>query len=388
MYFLSMIMLLMLARALDLAKLLEKKSHFLLGPRGTGKSSLIRNTLQSATYIDLLSEDTFDRLLRRPSALAEYVPPHAREIVIDEIQRIPALLNEVHRLIEARKMRFLLTGSSARKLRRGTANLLGGRAWEARLFPLTAHELGDAFDLEKYLNRGGLPAIYFSDFPADELLHYGRLYLREEVQAEALVRRLDLFARFLDVAAIMNGEEINYQAVASDAGVPAKTVGNFFDVLEDTLLGFRLQPYGRSTKRKAIQRAKFYFFDVGVAGSLAKRGQVQAGSNEFGRALEHFIVQEVRAYASYMNIDAPLGYWRTTSQDEVDLTVGEQLAVEVKSTEHASERHLKGLRALAEEGKFRKLVLVSRDPIPRHASGIEAMPWKAFLDQLWAGELI
>lgn len=377
-----------LARTLDLAKLLEKKSHFLLGPRGTGKSSLIRSTLPEATYIDLLAEDTFDRLLRRPSALSEYVPSAAREVVIDEIQRIPALLNEVHRLIEARKLRFLLTGSSARKLRRGSANLLGGRAWEARLFPLTSHELGDRFDLETYLNRGGLPAIYFSDFPVEELRHYGRLYLREEVQAEALVRRLDLFARFLDVAAAMNGEEVNYEAVASDAGVPAKTVANFFEVLEDTLLGFRLQPYGRSRKRKAIQRAKFYFFDVGVAGALAKRGVVEAGSNEFGRALEHFIVQEVRAYVSYLRIDDELGFWRTTSQDEVDLTVGDQLAVEIKSTEHASERHMKGLRALAEERAFRKLVLVSRDPMFRHASGIDVMPWRTFLDRLWAGELI
>lgn len=377
-------------RTVDLSKLLAKKSHFLFGPRGTGKTRLIQHGLPEAVVVDLLSDDVYSRLLRRPSALVEMIPSDARRapVVIDEVQKLPALLDEVHRLIEQRSVRFLLTGSSARKLRRGAANLLGGRAWEARLFPLTSAEIGDGFDLARFINTGGLPAIYFSEAPADELKSYVRLYLKEEIQTEALVRRFDHFARFLDVAALANTEELNFEAVASDSGVPARTVASYFEILEDTLLGFQVRSFRRTKTRKAIKRSKFYFFDVGVAGALARRGQVELGSPAFGKAFEHVILQELRAYLSYRNLDLDLCYWRSTTQQEVDAVVGTELAIEIKGTERIGERAARGLQALREEKLIRSYLVVSRDPIPRTFDGIRAVPWQQFLRELWSDALL
>jgi predicted AAA+ superfamily ATPase len=380
-------------RTLDLRRLLSRKSHFLFGPRGTGKTRLIRETLPGAPVIDLLSDDVYSRLLRRPSALVEMLPPRAPKggpVVIDEVQKLPALLDEVHRLIELSSLRFLLTGSSARKLKRGAANLLGGRAWEARLFPLTSAELelGDDLDLTRFLNTGGLPAVYFADSPSDELRAYARLYLKEEIQAESLVRRFDHFARFLDVAALVSGEELNFEAVASDAGVPARTVASYFEILEDTLLGFQVHSFRRTKLRKAIKRSKFYIFDVGVAGALARRGQIEMGSSAFGKAFEHFLVQEVRAYLSYRNLDLDLCYWRSTSQQEVDVVVGTELAIEIKATERIGERHVRGLIALREEKLVKRHLVVSRDPVSRTFGSIRAIPWRQFLSELWSDALI
>jgi predicted AAA+ superfamily ATPase len=376
-------------RTLDLKTLLAKKSHFLLGPRGTGKSWLAARSLAGdATFVDLLSNDVYSRLLRRPSLLDSLVPPGARIVVVDEIQKIPALLDEVHRLIEKRRIRFLLTGSSARKLRHGAANLLGGRAWQARLFPLTSHELGKRFDLVEYLSRGGLPSVQTSNDPHDELRNYVTLYVREEIQAEALVRRLDHFARFLDVAALAGGQELNFEGIANDAGVPARTVASYFELLDDTLMGFKVPAFTRTVVRKAIKRSKFYFFDVGVAGALAKRGAIEDGSEAFGSALEHFILQEVRAYLSYRNLDHDLCYWRSTAQHEVDFVVGDELAIEVKSTERVGRKQLRGLSALREEGLVRRHLVISRDPMRRTEDGMEIMPVAAFLKALWGGRLI
>lgn len=377
-----------LKRSLNLLNLLNKKSHFLFGARGTGKSTLAKTQLNGAIYIDLLDDSVYSRLLRNPSILEELIPKSSKQVVIDEVQRIPQILNEVHRLIEARKIKFLLTGSSARKLTRGGANLLGGRAWEARLLPLTRTELGEHFDLFRYLNRGGLPAIYFSDYPSDELRNYLRLYLKEEIQAEALVKKLDHFARFLDVAAVANLEEQNYEAIANDAGVPARTVASYFEILEDTLIGFQLFSFQKTSKRKAIKRSKFVFFDVGVAGALAKRGLVEPGSELMGKAFEHFIIQEVRAYLAYTNqLDVPLHYWRSTTQMEVDLIIGEKIAIEIKATERTSSQDFKGLLALSEEKILKRFVLVSRDPLRRKNKIIEILPWLDFLNLLWSGEL-
>lgn len=375
-------------RTLNLPNLLKKKSHFLFGARGTGKSTLARKQLPNSVYLDLLDDLVYSRLLRNPSLLADLIPTASKLVVIDEVQRIPQLLNEVHRLIEMRRLRFLLTGSSARKLKRGAANLLGGRAWEARLLPLTSLELGDHFNLLRYLNRGGLPEIYASDHPADELRNYVRLYLREEIQAEAMVKKLDHFARFLDVAAIANLEEQNFEAIASDAGVPARTVASYFEILEDTLIGFQLLSFQKTMKRKAIKRAKFVFFDVGVAGALAKRGNVEFGSELIGKAFEHFIIQEVRAYLAYTNqLDVPMHYWRSTTQLEVDLIIGDSIALEIKASERISAQDLKGLKALAEERLLQRYMVVSRDPLTRSDGFIELVPWQHFLSRLWAGEL-
>lgn len=376
-------------RLLDLPALLKKKSHFLLGPRGTGKSWLAANTLgPSVTMIDLLSHDVYSRLLRRPSLLESLLPPTARIVVIDEIQKLPALLDEVHRLIEKRKIHFLLTGSSARKLRRGAANLLGGRAWEARLFPLTSHELGPRFALLRYLQRGGLPALQETSDPVEELRQYAALYVREEIQAEALVRRLDLFARFLDAAALACGEELNFEGLANDAGVPARTVASYFELLADTLLGFTVPAFTRTRKRKAIKRSKFFFFDVGVGGALARRGTIAEGSELFGRAMEQFIAQELRAFLAYRRLDLELCYWRSTAQHEVDFVVGTELGLKVKATERVGPKHLAGLRALAEENVVQRLMILSRDPLRRVEGGIEVWPVEQFLPALWAGEVL
>lgn len=375
-------------RSLDLDSLLTKKSHFLLGPRGTGKTKLIQHSIaKKATIIDLLDDDRYSRLLRRPALLSELLPRDTKWVVIDEVQKIPALLDEVHRLIEKNGFRFLLTGSSARKLKRGGANLLGGRAWEARLFGLSFHELGKSFDLTRYLNRGGLPSIYFSDFPEDELKNYIKLYLREEIQAEAIVKKLDHFVRFLDASALTNGREINFEAIGNDAGVPSRTVASYYEILEDTLLGFQLPPFLRSKKRKAIKTSKFYFFDVGVAGALAQRGEIKEKSELFGHAFEHFMIQEIRAYLHYRNLNQPMSYWRATSQMEVDLIIGAEAAIEFKSTERISPSHLKGLKAFREEKLVAKYYIVSLDRLARQSEGVIHLHWRDFLTKLWLGAI-
>ena len=256
----------MYKRILSLPNLLEMKSHFLFGARATGKSTLIKAQLKNeATVFDLLERDTYKRLLQEPSLLEKADP--SKIIVIDEIQKIPSLLDEVHRLIQKNNTTFLLTGSSARKLKRGSSNLLAGRAWQANLFPLVSREITD-FDLERYLTRGGLPQAYDSKYWQKELKAYISLYLREEVAAEALTRNLESFSEFLDLAALSNGQEINYQSFASDCGVSLNTIKNYFDILEDTLIGIKLPAFTKTKKRKAITRSKHYLFDTGVVNAL------------------------------------------------------------------------------------------------------------------------
>jgi predicted AAA+ superfamily ATPase len=376
-----------ISRVLSLANLLNKKSFFLFGSRGTGKTTLIRNTLPSLPRYDLLHAPTFAALSRRPELIGEEHTDPSVPVVIDEIQKLPQLLDEVHRLIEERGMRFLLTGSSARKLKRGGANLLAGRAWEARLFPLVSVELGD-FDLGRYLARGGLPAVWFSDEPWEELRAYVGMYLKEEVMAEALVRRLDTFSAFLELCALRCCEEVNFEAFGSDLGISGKSVRNFFEVLEDTLIGFLLKPYKRSKRRKATSRSKFYLFDLGVTNSLAGRREVAAGTEEFGRAFEHFIALELRAYLSYRRLDSELTFWRTEGGYEVDLLVGSDVAIEVKGSDLVNERHLSGLRALREEGIFKTFCVVSRDRAVRVVDGITIYPWREFLHRLWKDEIV
>jgi uncharacterized protein len=378
----------MYPRDLDLQSLLAKKSFFLFGPRATGKSTLIREQLPEARIYDLLDAEVYTRLLRRPRLLEEE-HTSGRVIAIDEIQKLPTILDEVHRLIARKRIRFLLTGSSARKLKRGASNLLAGRAWEARLFPLTWRELGKDFELITYLNHGGLPDVYGGAEPGEELQSYTSLYLREEIQAEALTRNVPAFARFLDVMALSNGEEVNYQGLASDTGVSPGTLRNYLEILEDTMIGFSLPGYTATKKRKAIQRAKHYLFDVGVAGAMARRGPVTLHSESFGKAFEHFIVQELRAFLSYRRLHDPLCYWRSLSKLEVDVVVGDHLALEVKATDLVTGKHLKGLRALKEERLQRRYVVVSTDMRRRTTDdGIEIWPWPEFLGALWDGEIL
>jgi len=372
-------------RALDLPTLLVRKSCFLFGPRGTGKSFLIREQLRPhAVVVDLLRSELFLRLSAAPSQLEEIIlaansPPL---IVIDEVQKVPLLLDEVHRLIEERSLRFLLTGSSARKLKRGQANLLAGRAAQAELFPFTWKEL-KKFDLQRYLRFGGLPRVYLSEEPEEELDAYVRTYLAEEIQAEGLIRRLPPFSRFLQTAALANGELINFANIASDAQVAPSTVREHYQLLEDTLIGFFLLPWTKSKRRKAISTAKFYFFDTGVTHTLAGTKQLERNSDLYGRSFEHFVAMEIRGALSYRRLREPLYFWRSTHGHEVDFVVGDRFAVEVKAKARVSERDARGLKAFQEEQAVRHLYLVSQDRIERKSAGIEYIHWETFLNRLW-----
>ena len=335
---------------------------------------------------DLLDSDVFSRLARRPKVLGEELTAADKVVVIDEIQKLPVLLDEVHRLIETKGTRFMLTGSSARKLRRGGSNLLGGRARQAHLYPLCFPEI-PKFDLITYLNRGGIPRILPLEDYEHELRGYADLYLREEITAEALVRNIGQFARFLDVMALQNGEELNYENMASDCGVPARTLNNYVQILEETLVGFPVHSFRATKKRKAITRSKFFLFDVGVANVLAQRGEIKPHSELFGKAFEHFMFLELRAYLGYRRKPHPLQYWRSTSGFEVDCVIGDRLAIEFKSGDLVSERHLHGLKALREEGLVEDYAVVSLDPHKRTLDGITVYPWREFLANLWADRI-
>lgn len=376
----------MYKRTLGLTDLLKKKSFFLFGPRGTGKTTLIKHTLSNATVIDLLESKTYRDYLRNPSILSEQKLKPI--VVIDEVQKLPELLDEVHRLIESKRLTFLLTGSSARKIKRGGANLLAGRAWWAELFPLTSIEIPD-FDLLTYLNRGGLPVVYPSDEYVEELRAYTALYLREEIQNEALTRKIVQFSEFLELIALSNGEEISFQSISGDCGVSPNSIKNYIQILEDTLLVFHLKPFTKTKKRKAISRSKLYFFDIGVTNSLANRGEILDGSELFGKAFEHFILLEVRAFLSYARKNIKMLYWRSTSRFEVDLILDDKWAIEIKSSKSIYDKHLKGIRALKEEGNIENFAVISCDQNERTTrDNIVIFPWKVFLDKLWKGEII
>lgn len=376
-------------RIIDPIELLSRRSHFLFGPRGTGKSFLIRHA-DGDRYdtIDLLRSDLYLELQRDPSALESFV---TRDwVVIDEVQRIPEILNEVHRLIEEKGKRFLLTGSSARKLRRGGTNLLAGRAFKSSLFGLTWAEISreQRFDLDRYLLFGGLPTAYLEDHPADYLLSYTQTYLREEIQAEALVKNLPNYNRFLFNAACASGEMLNFTSIASDAQLSPSTVRDYYQVLEDTLLGQVLPPWTMSRKRKAIQTAKFYFFDIGVVHSLKNITALGRNSSDYGTAFEHFIFSEIRAALAYLRSRDTLRYWRSKNNQEVDFVIGEEVAIEVKAAKRASERDHRGLNAIGEEKTWKDRIVVSQDPRARRfASGIRHLHWSEFLESLWQGDL-
>lgn len=376
----------MFERILRLPELLKKKSFFLFGPRGTGKTTLIRHTLSEATVIDLLDTRVYRDYLKNPSLISEQELKPI--VVIDEVQKLPELLNEVHRLIESEKKTFLLTGSSARKIKRGGANLLAGRAWWAELFPLTSREIPQ-FDLMRYVNRGGLPVIYQSEDYLEELRAYTALYLKQEIIDEALIRKLAQFSEFLELMALRNGEEISYQSLAGDCGVSPNSIKSYIEILEDTLIAFQLRAFTKTTKRKAISRSKLYFFDIGVTNSLANRGEILPDSELFGKAFEHFVLLEIRAFISYSRKRCRMRYWRSTSRFEVDLILDNKWAIEIKSTKSVHEGHLKGLRALREEGVIENFAVVSRDRHERKISdGIVVFPWDVFLDKLWTGEIV
>ncbi len=376
-------------RELQIAPLLKKKSFFLFGPRATGKTTLIRQQLaKKATIIDLLDSRYFLRLSSAPYELETIIAANPADIiVIDEIQRIPELLNEIHRLIETRNLIFLLTGSSARKLRRGKANLLAGRVWDAKMFPLIYREI-PKFDLNRYLLYGGLPAVYLSDYPEEELDAYVNTYLKEEILAEGLIRRLPPFSRFLKAIALANGEMINFTKLANDCQVPPSTAREYVGLLEDTLIGFLLPAWAESRKRKAIKTGKFYFFDPGITHVLAGTETLDRNSDLYGKSFEQFICMELRAYLSYRRKRLPLTYWRSKNGHEVDFLIGTRTAIEVKASKKITKNDLKGLKYLKEEGVFQNLILVSQDPVSTRSEDILALPWQKFLTDLWEDKFI
>lgn len=370
-------------RYLALDSLLAKKSHFLLGPRQTGKSFLIGQNLKGVRIYDLLDTSLYLSLSQRPQRLAEEVRPNDRVVVIDEIQRLPVLLNEVHRLIEQRGLHFLLTGSSARKLRHGGVNLLGGRARTKYLHPLTFRELGEHFNLGTFLSRGGLPSIYFSDDPRADLDAYAGSYLQQEIVAEGATRNIAAFSRFLKVAAYSNATIVNFTNVAADAQVPRTTVYEYFEILKDTLLLHELPAWRQTKKRKPLASSKYYFFDIGVVAAIQER-RYRPGTPEYGEAMETYVMHELKSYIDYISGE-PLAFWRSTSGFEVDFILGDHTAIEIKAGENIGAKDLKPLKALAEEGALKRYLCVSLETRRRQVDGVTILPVREFLNNLWDG---
>ena len=369
---------------------IDAESAFLWGARQTGKSTLLRMMFPGVLYFDLLLSDVFNRFLSNPALLRETVEADysSSPVIVDEIQRIPSLLNEVQWLIVNRNRQFILSGSSPRKIVRSGGNLLGGRALRYELYPLIYREIPD-FDLLRALNNGLLPRMYLSDKPARLLSAYIGSYLRDEIMAEARIRNISSFSRFLEAAAFSNGEIVNYSNIATDCGVSSPTIKEYFQILEDTMTGRFLPSYQKKPKRRVIVAPKFWFFDIGIANYLLKRGKITAGSEAFGKAFEHFIYHELYSHSHYSGINYPLSFWRTSSQTEVDFILGDnEVAVEVKATEQANEKHLKGLKSFASEYNTKRLILVSNDNLPRKTGNISILPWRVFLEKLWVGEII
>lgn len=364
------------------------RSAFLWGPRKVGKSYWIRSALPDVPLIDLLQTDVFAEYAARPALLRERWGDHRGLVVVDEVQKVPALLDEVHWLIENRAVSFLLTGSSARKLRRGHANLLAGRAWRRTMTPLSFTEV-TGFDLERVMTSGLLPPHFLSPQPTEDLRAYVADYLKEEIAAEAAVRNIPAFAEFLRVAALTSSELLNYTNVGRETGVSTKVVRGYFEILEDTYLGHRVPPWRKSRKRRLIETEKFYLFDVGVANHLARR-RPEIGSADFGKSFEHWVLMELMAYRAYREPDLPITFFRTSSGQEVDFVVGEgDLAIEAKGAARVHEGDTRGLAVLKEETRIRRAIVVCLERQPRTlAGGVEVVPWRDFALRLWRGDLV
>lgn len=375
-------------RRIDLSKRAQKRSVFLFGPRQTGKTFLLRRLFPDAPFYNLLLADQFSRFTRNPSLLREELTAKkdgiTGPVIIDEVQKLPSLLDEVHNLIETHGFRFILTGSSARKLKRGGANLLGGRAWTRHLYPLVSDEI-PGFDLMRAINFGTLPSIYQSEYPEEDLAAYCGSYLREEIQAEGAVRRIENFSRFLQTAALVNTELVNFESVARDAQVPARTVREYFTILEDTLIGTLVHPFRRTIHRKSVAAAKYYFFDIGVCNHLAGRRMIEPHTELFGKSFEQFIFTELRSFLDYSNDRRPLTFWRDYTAQEVDFIIGDEVAIEVKSSRMVNEKHTKSLRMFSEAVRPKHSIVVSMDTAPRLLGTIQVLPWREFLGRLWGG---
>jgi predicted AAA+ superfamily ATPase len=356
---------------------------------------MLRQRFPDAVIFDLLIADQYRRCVQDPGVVRQELVQRGLSgenqmapVIIDEVQKVPQLLDEVHWMIERLGLRFVLCGSSARKVKKQHANLLGGRAPALSMHPLVTPEIPN-FDLAQALNRGMLPPHYRSRDDRVMREAYIGVYLKEEIAAEAVVRNLPAFSRFLEIAALANGEMVVYENIAADCAVSAPTVKAYFTILEDTLLGRFVPAFTKRARRRVIQAPRFFFFDVGIVGAIARRGRIEPGSELWGRALEHFIFMELSAHSDYAGGHYPIAYWRTASQLEVDFVLGDgSVAVEVKSTTLARNHDLRGLRAFKDEHRAARALLVSMDDRPRRTDdGIEVLPWRHFLEQLWTGKI-
>lgn len=384
----------MLRRALTLPAS-GSATFFLWGPRQVGKTTLLRASYPDAPWVDLLKSDEYRRYSTNPERLRQELlatvdePPGTTQVVIDEVQKVPALLDEVHWLHEAHGFQFALCGSSARKLRRGGVNLLGGRALRFELTGLTAAEIGGGFDIERIANHGFLPRIYAAERPERLLNAYVSDYLQQEIASEGLVRNLSLFADFLTAASFSDSEMVNQTNIARECGVSVQTVGNYFDILEDTLIGSWLPAYTKRPKRRVVQTPKWYFNDVGVVNHLARRGRMEAGSDVFGKAFENWVHHELRSWLLYTESRTRLTYWRLSGGTEVDFLLDDlSLAIEAKSSRFIADKHLKGLRELAVDQSIGQRVVVCLEANRRLTDdGILILPARelpAFLSRVLA----
>lgn len=368
-----------------------EESCFLWGPRQTGKTTLLQELFPQSPRYNLLLASEARRLITDPSLMRQELlatPPESAPVIIDEVQKVPELIDEAQALIVENNMQFILCGSSARKLKRQGANLLGGRALRFELFPLVYPEIDD-FDLLRALNHGLVPRHYLTERPKDLLEAYVGEYLKEEIVAEALVRNVPAFSRFLEVAAFSDGEIVAYSNIASECGVSSSTIKEYFQILEDTLLARFIPSFRKKPKRRVIESPKFYYFDIGIPNFLLKRGEILPRTELFGKAFEHFVFQELMAHSHYSGSKYPIAYWRTTGQLEVDFILGDhEIALEVKGTDRVIGQHLKGLQAFSEEYTTKHSILVSMEEKPRKMDHILVLPWKVFLDKLWANELL
>ena len=381
-------------RVANIDKRLEKKSIFLFGPRQTGKSSYIKNQLSEPKLAwTLLDSELYRDLSMRPSILRNTLRAKGINdgvVVIDEIQRLPELLNEVHMLIEETGIHFLLTGSSARKLKKKGVNLLGGRAGLFNFHPLVWPEIKN-FDisLERIFKSGLLPAPFSDDDYETFLSDYVGLYVKEEIETEREVRNLPPFWEFLRTVATTSGDIANYENVARDISISGVSVREWYNILVDTLIGFEVPPYRKTKIRKPNAASKFYIFDVGVCRKLQKLTLIEEETAEFGKYFENYIAMEIRSWLDYNSSgNTGLTYWHARSGQEVDFIINERVAVEVKATKRVSIKDLKGLKALMEEGLMEKYILVCRENYPQLLdNGILVLPYEDFLSRLWNGEL-
>jgi len=371
-----------------------QQSAFLWGPRKTGKSTYLKAQFPDSLVYDFLKTDLFLEFSKRPSLLREQILAKDEDaisspIILDEVQKIPQLLDEVHWLIENKGLSFIMCGSSARKLKRGKANLLGGRAWRYEMFPFVSAELGK-LNLLKALNRGLVPIHYFQDTYKKSLRAYTQDYLKEEVFDEGLTRNIPAFARFFDAMGFSHGELTNFSNIARECGVDSKTVKEYYQILKDTLLGDFIEPFKKRQNRKVITRtSKFYLFDVGVAGTITKRHVRQERGVDFGKAFEHFILMEIKAHNSYHEIDYEINFWRTKSGLEVDFILGGgEIAIEVKGAGSIQNKDLRPLNAFIETNDPRKALVVCNEKKERIVGKVRITPWRKFLSDLWNGKII